>query len=181
VQRKRQHLPTDRRDFSVLTNRPEVRQQFLRVRQRNFIRLFQPAKGPQIVHARRLQSQHHLRQIQSSDFRQFMRRPLIVLRPRPEPDAMARRRTAGAPRALVRIRLRNFFDQQRVEAPVRVVTRDPRQPGINHQSHAINRDARLRHIRGHHHLRPLVPRHRRILILRRQFAVQRQHEVTLRR
>ena len=170
-------LDADRSGPALNFNAP--RSKFLRVGQRNFVRLFQPAELPQILHARRLQRQHHLGQIEPADFRHLMRRAFIVFRARPEAQARSRRGATGAARALVGVRLRNFFNQQRVDAAVGVVAGDARQAGINHQPHAVNRDARLRDVRGHDHFPLLITRHGGVLVLRLQFAMQRQHDVAL--
>ena len=65
--------------------RPQIQQQFLRVRERNFVRFFQPAETSQVLHAGGLERQHDFGQIEPFDFRQFLRRALVVFRPRPKP------------------------------------------------------------------------------------------------
>ena len=137
MQRKRQHLAADLRDF-VFVNRAQVRQQLLRVRQRNFIRCFQPAELAQLLHARGFQRQHDLGQIQSFNLRQFLRGTMRVFLARPKSHAHARRGAARAARALIGGRLGNFVNEQRVDAAVRIVTRDAREAGIDHQPHAVN-------------------------------------------
>ena len=119
--------------------RAQIRQQFLRVRERNFVRLFQPAELPQILHAGRFQRQHHFGQIEPLDFRQFLRRAMRVFVARPKPHANARRGAAGAARALVGVGLRDFFDEQRVDAAIGVVAGECA-PGRN-QSPAARRQS----------------------------------------
>ena len=103
-----------------------------------------------------------------------------VFLPRPEPHANARRGAARAARALVGVRLRDLFNQQRVDAAVGVVAGNARQAAINHQPHAVNRERRFGDVGGDDDLALVVTRHRGVLLARRQFAVQRQQNVTLR-
>ena len=99
---------------------------------------------------------------------------------RPEPDAGSRRGAPRAAGALVRVCLRNFFDEQRVEPAIGIIAGEAGQAGINDQPHAINCDARLRNVRGHHHFALRIARHGGILILRLQFAMQRQNDKAFR-
>ena len=55
-----------------------------------------------------------------------------------------------------------------------------REAGINHETHAVNRDARLRNVRGDHDLRLLITGDGGVLILGLQFAVERQDDIALR-
>ena len=103
-----------------------------------------------------------------------------MLLPGPKPQTFSRCRAAGAASALVRICLRNAFHQQGVDAPVGVVPRDPGQPGINHEPHPVNRDGCLSHVGRDHNFGPVIPRHRRILVARRQFPVQWQDNISFR-
>jgi hypothetical protein len=93
---------------------------------------------------------------------------------RPKPHANARRGASGAARALVGVRLRDFINQQRVDAAVGVVAGNPREAGINHQPHAVNRQRGLGDVRGDDDLALLVTGDRRVLRPRLKFAVKRQ-------
>src|SRR5213593_4456979 len=107
---------------------------------RDFTRRLQPAKLSQILHARRLEREHHFREVKPLDLRQLLWRAFVVLRPRPESNASARRGATRATGALIAAGLRNLLDEQRVDAAIRVVTRKAREAAVNHQPHAVNRD-----------------------------------------
>ncbi len=66
------HLRSHRRDACATFQRPQIQQQFLRVRERFFIRLFQPAEFPQILHPGGFERQHDFGQVEPFDFRQFL-------------------------------------------------------------------------------------------------------------
>jgi hypothetical protein len=153
---------------------PEIRQQLLRVRQGNLVGLFEPAEGAQIFHARGFEREHDFGEIEALDLRQFLRGAFIVFGTRPEAQTFARRSAPGPTGALIAAGLGNFFDEQRVDAAIRIVTGDARQAGINHEAHAVNRDARLGDVRGHDDFGLLVARDRGVLVARGKFAVQRQ-------
>ena len=99
---------------------------------------------------------------------------------RPQSHAHARRGPSRATGALVGRRLRDFINQQRVDAAIRVVARDACEAGINHQPHAVNRQRRFRDVRGDDNFAFVVTRNGSILIARRQFAVQRQKNKSFR-
>ena len=89
---------------------------------------------------------------------------------------MARRGAAGAAGALVGGGAADLFDEQRVDAAIRIVARNARQAAVDHQAHAVDGERGFRDVGGDDDLAPVVPRHRRVLIARRQFAVQRKHD-----
>ena len=64
---------------------------------------------------------------------------------------------------------------------LRIVARNARQAAVNHEPHAVNRDAGFGDVRGDDDLGLVVTRDGGVLIARRKFAVQRQHEVAARR
>ena len=72
------------------------------MRQRDFIRLFEPAELAQVFHASCFEREHDFCKVQPFDFRQLMRRALVVLLLRPQPDAGPRCGTAGATGPLVK-------------------------------------------------------------------------------
>ena len=61
-----------------------------------------------------------------------------------------------------------------------IVTRNARQPAVNHQPHAVNGERRLGDVGGHDDFALVVARHGGVLVARRQFAVQRQQNETFR-
>ena len=159
---------------------PRSVSKFFRVTQRGFGRGFQPAKLAQVFDARGLQCQHDFGKIEPLDLGQFLRRPFVVFRLRPQPHALARRRSSCASGSLIGARLADFFNQQRVDAAIRIVTRNAGETAVDHDADAVDRDGGLRNVRGDDDLRLIVACDRRILIPRRQLAVQRQKKVTLR-
>ena len=67
------------------------------------------------------------------------------------------------------------LDQQRLQPPPRIVLRHPRHPAIHHCLDPVQGQRSLRHIRGHHHLRPVIFFQRRILIRRCHLPMERQN------
>ena len=176
VQGEREHLAADGGNDAGVVNGPEIGKQLLGVGQGNFIRLFEPAEGAQIIHARRFQSQHHFREVQPADFRHLVRGTFIVFGARPEAHAFAGGGTAGATGPLVGVRLRNFINEQGVDTAIGIVTRHAGEAGINHEAHAINGDARFGHVGGDDDLALFVAGHGGVLVLGLQFAVQGQDD-----
>jgi hypothetical protein len=139
---------------------------------------FEPAKPAQVLNACRLQRQNHFRQIEPPDFRQFLQRPLCMLGLRPQSQAPSRRRPPGPPGSLIGARLAYPFDKERVDPPVRVIAWDSGEAAVDHKPDAFDRDRRFRDIGGDDNLRLIVSRYRRVLVARREFAVQREEQVT---
>ena len=94
---------------------------------------------------------------------------------RPQPHAYAQRGAAGATRPLIRRRCADLLNQERVDAPVRVVAGHPRQAAVDDRSHAINGQRGFRDVGRHDDLATIIAGNGPILRLRRKFAVQRQH------
>ena len=143
-----------------------------------FIRRFEPAEFPQIFDPGGFEREHHFSQIEPLDFRQFLNQPMSMFLPRPKPHANARRGAARPARALVGGRLADLLDEQRVDAAIRIVTRNARQPAVNHQPDAVNGQRGLGDVGGNDHLALAVTRHRGVLVLGRKFAVQRKQNKT---
>ena len=174
MHREPQHLPPHRRDRLPLPGqRAQIHQQIFRPHEPHRIRFLQPRKIHHVVDPARLERQHDLRQIQPLHLGQFLRRAVRVLALGPQPHAHARGRAPRAPRPLLRARHRNLLDHQRVDPAVRIEPRHPRQPAVDHRRHPVDRQRRLRHVRRHDDFPRLIARHRPVLLLRRQLAVQR--------
>src|ERR1700722_7035733 len=103
-----------------------------------------------------------------------MRRTFVMFLPRPKTDAFSGCDSTGTPASLVSVCLRNFFNEQSVDTAICIITRHAREAGINHQPYPINRDARLRDIRGNDDFRLVMTGDGGILISWRKFAVQWQ-------
>ena len=80
----------------------KVEKQFLCVRERMFLRRFQPAELAQIRNVGGLERQHDLSKIESLDFRQFLSRSFPMFALAPEPNTSARGGAAGATGTLLR-------------------------------------------------------------------------------
>ena len=175
MHREPQHLPPKFGDRPRLAReRAQIREQQLRALQRLRIGFFQPRKTKHIVDAAGFKRQHDLGEIEPFYFGQFLQRPRAVLALGPQPHAQARRRATGAARPLVGARRGDFLDEQRVDATVRVEARLPREPAIDHRRHAVDGERGFRDIGRDDDLARLCTRHRAVLLLRRQFPVERK-------
>ncbi len=70
----------------------------------------------------------------------------------------------------------DFFDEERVDAAIRIVTRNARQSAVNHQPDPIDGEGRFGDIGGNDDLALLVARDGGILVARGKFAVQRKQD-----
>ena len=129
-----------------------------------------------VVDARRLERQHHLGEIEPLHLGQFLRRAPRMLPLGPEPHAHARRGAAGAAGPLVGGSRADLLDQERVDAAVRIVTRHAGEAAVDDGRHAVDGERGFRDIGRDDDLARVVARHRAVLRLRRQLAVQRQDE-----
>src|SRR2546428_11090966 len=98
----------------------------------------------------------------------------------PKPHAGAGCSAAGAPGPLVGGRLADFFDKQRVDAAIGIVTRDPSKAAVNHQPDAVNGKRSLGNVGGHHDFALSVTRDGGVLVVRRQLAVEWKKDEALR-
>ena len=79
------------------------------------------------------------------------------------------------PRALVGARLAHGLDRQPLELRARAVAADAREPRVDHEPHARDRQRRLRDVGREHDATTFVAREHAILVRAREPAVQRQH------
>ena len=95
----------------------------------------------------------------------------------PQPIADAGRRAAGAARALLGRRARDALRLEPAHAADGIEHAAPLEPRIDDDAHAVDREARLGDVRREHDLAPAraCRRERRVLLARRELAVQRQH------
>ena len=105
-----------------------------------------------VLHAAGFESQHDLRQIEPPDFRSFLRLPVAVLRLGPQTQTMAGRGAARATRALIRRGAADFLNEQSVDPTIRIEPGDPRQPGVDHQAHAVDGQGGLGDVGSNNHL-----------------------------
>ena len=86
---------------------------------------------------------------------------------------------AGAAGALFSAGPADFFNKQRVDSAIGVVARDPCKAAIDYETYAVDRDRSFSHVRGDNNLPLIITGYRRILIVWRQLAKQREKEVSL--
>src|ERR1044072_3605102 len=96
----------------------------------------------------------------------------MVLVRRPKTQAVAGCGASRAPGALIGGGSADFFDQQGVDAAIRIVTGNSRQAAVDHETHAVNGERSFGDIGGDHDLAPVIARDGGVLILRRELAVQ---------
>ena len=89
---------------------------------------------------------------------------------------MSGRGATGATCPLVRCGVADFFDEQRVDAAIGIISRYTRQTAVDHQANAVDGERGLRDVSGDDDFAPVISGHRRVLIDGRQFAVQRKDE-----
>ena len=159
--------------------RAEIGQELLGVFERLRLGRLQPAKARDVFDPARFQGQHHFREIEPFHFRQFLRRALEVFALRPEPQAMSGRGPAGAAGALIGGGAADLLDEERVDPAPRIEARDPGEPAVDHDPHAVDREGSFRDVRGHDHFAFLVGRERGVLFVRREFAVKRERDEAL--
>ena len=98
---------------------------------------------------------------------------------RPEADGAAGRGAAGAAGALVGGGAGNVLDQQGVDAAPGIEARDAREAGIDHEPDAVDGQRSFRDVGGHDDFPAVVAGDGGVLVVGRQFAVQRQEQRAL--
>src|SRR2546426_12620643 len=98
---------------------------------------------------------------------------------RPKPQAMARRRPAGAPGPLLRGSAADFFDQQSVDSAIRVEPRDARQTAVDHDPDPVDRKRSLGDVRRNNRPSLLIMGERGVLLRGRQFAMEWQRDKSI--
>ena len=119
-----------------------------------------------------MQQQHHLGQVAALNLGRVALGPVQLAAFGPEPVAGARRGASGAAFALLGGGPADGLEEERADAALGVVARDPRQPAIHHVANAVDGDRGLRDIRGDDHLAQGIRREGEVLLLGRQVAVQ---------
>ena len=108
-----------------------------------------------VAEAEGLHAQNHVREIRPLDLRLGEPRPLQKILLRVEPDAHAVGDAAAAALALVGARLRHRLDRQTPRARRRRVAAQPRQPRVDDEPDARNRQRCLRDVRREDDFPPL--------------------------
>src|SRR5262245_12190050 len=179
MNRKSQHSLTQWR-YRAFRQRSKVSQKFLGVTKSELRRSFHPSELPEILNAGSLQRQHYFGKIKTFDLRQFLRRTFVLFRLRPQPHAFSRRGSARAPGSLRRARAADLFNEQSVDAAVRIVSRHAGQAAVDDDADSIDRDRSLCNVGRNDNLQLIVTRDGRVLITRGQVTVQRQEKIALR-
>ena len=144
-------------------------------RERRGRRRLEPAERRRLGDAPVREFEHGLREVRARDLRRGRGRSRALFRFAPEPDADTGRRSSGASGALIRTRMRDRSDQQAGQTGRRILTRHPREPGIDDRRDAVDRHRCLRDVRREDDLAAAAARDRPVLFRRREPTVQRQH------
>ena len=158
------------------TERPEIDEELFRARERLRVGRFQPAEASDFFDAARFQRENDFGKIEPFYLGQFLRRAIEMLALRPKPQAMARRRPAGATGALLRGSAADFFDEQGVDAAAGVEPRDAREAAVDDDLDSVDRERSFRHVCRHDRPALLIMGERGVLLRRRQFAVEGQDD-----
>jgi hypothetical protein len=137
----------------------------------------EPAERAEVANARGLEGENDLGQVEALDLRQLAGRALAVFLGRPETEAGAAGGAAGAAGALVGGGLADALDQQGVEPARGVVAGDTGQATIDDQPDAVDGEGCFGDVGGDNDLRAVVTGDGGVLIVRREFAVQREEQV----
>ena len=106
-----------------------------------------------------------------------MRGAFVVLGLGPQAHTFAGGGASGAAGALIGAGLGDFFNEQGVDAAMRIVTGNARESAVDDEAHAVDGDGGLGDIRGDDDLGLVVAGDGGVLIARGKFAVERQQDV----
>ena len=136
---EREHLPPEGAEVSRgAVERTQVLQEEYGTVQRAAFGRFEPAEGVDVVHAAGLECEDDFGEVETADLGRFLRGAVGVFPLGPQPQAMAGGGASGTARALVGGGTADFFDEQGVDAPVRVEPRDPGETRVDDEAHAID-------------------------------------------
>ena len=137
-------------------------------------RRIEPRERRRVAEAPGRELEQRAAEIDAQDLRQLVLAPADLLGARPEPDAAAGPEPAGASRALRRRRAADGAEPQPIEPRPRVEARDAREPGVDHDRHALDRERRLGDVGREHDAAARPGAERPRLLVERLIAVQRQ-------
>ena len=135
---------------------------------------FEPAKFAEVFDADGFEGEDDFGKIKAFDFGNFLLRPMAVFFAGPEAHADARSRTAGAASALVGGSLADFFDQESVDAAIRVVARNTSEAAVDDATDAVDGEGSLGDVGRDDHFAFVVASNGGVLIVGRQLAVKRE-------
>ena len=175
MKREIQHPPPESSDRTFRIQGPEVAEQKLGAIQRRGVGWLDPTEGFQIPHPGGLEGENRLSQIEALDFREFPQGPPLVVPLGPKPHADTRRGATRTTGALGRGGGADFFDEERVDAPVGIMTGDAGQPGIDDERDAIDRQRGFGDIGRNDDLASAPAIHGLVLLGSGKLAMQRKN------
>src|SRR3954447_700835 len=132
---KREHPQAEWRDLPLAQRqRTEIDQHLLGVRERAWIRWFEPAEVRHVVDAARLPRQDDPGEIEPLHFRQLLRRAIEMFALRPEPQTMSGCSAARASCTLIGGSAADLLHEQRIDPASRIEPRDPRQSTVDYDT-----------------------------------------------
>ena len=180
VQRELGHLPADVRDLAVGVRGAEVVEEVFGTFESGGRRRFEPfdvrltcrSGRTRLTHTQR---QQRLAQIEPLHFRQLAlgTQQVLALGPKAHCDSGAE--SASASSALFGGGAADFLHGERVDAAPRVVVRDARRAAVDDGLHSLDGQGGFGDVGADDDLRLLTGRDGGVLILRREFTMQRHH------
>jgi hypothetical protein len=170
------HRAAVRGDVTGRIQRAEPAQQIARTGERRRGRRVEPPQSFR-VRAPHREIERQRREIRDADFRRGVRGQSALGAFAPQPIADAGRGSARTARALRGGRARDARHFESVHAARRVEQAAPLESGVDHDAYAVDRETRLRDVRGEHDLAAARARgcDRRVLVAGRELSIQRQH------
>ena len=176
VNRQPRKIVAELRELALLVERAEFLQQLVAaINRRGWWRIHE-GKRLDVAEPIRLHAQDDFGEVRTLDFRLRVLRALREILLGIQPDAHAVLHATAAAFALVGAALRNGFNWQSLGPRARFVAADARQSGVDDVADAGDGQRGLRDVRGDDHLALVVIGHGRVLVRRRQLAVQRQDD-----
>src|ERR1051326_917195 len=154
----------------------QVSEEFFGVSQGLFIRSFEPAEFTKVLDTRGFEDEDDFREVQAFDFGKLLLWAMAMFFTGPEAQANAGSSAARAASPLVGGGLTDFFDQERVDAAIRIVTRNPGQTAIDDAADAIDRERSLCDVCRDDDFALVITGYGSVLIVGRKFAVQRKQD-----
>ena len=178
MQAETRHRVPVRRRLTLRVQRAELGQQVARLRQGAGRWRIEEGEIAPVAGAPDRQLEGERRQVGGQDLRHRMGRARALIRFGPQADADPRTEPAGAAAPLVGGRLAGAHGFEARHAGARIVARHAREAGIDDDADVLDGQAGLRDGGGQHHLASTRRRrgHGRILLARREVAVERRHD-----
>ena len=174
MHRQAKHLAAGGRQLLGLRiDRAQRVQQLLRALDGLRVGLVEPVERHGLLDVHGMQQQDHFGQVRALDFRRVALRTVQVATLGPETMAGSRSGASGAAFALVGGGAADFLDEQGADAALGIVPRDARLAAIHDVPDAVDGHGRFGDVGRNDDLAERVRRECEVLLLRLQFAVQR--------